>query len=95
MESLAKIVPQIAGKYKLKEEMDSSFVLEKTKQMIEEFFGKEGLKNLIPQKIIFNKIFIKASNSGWAQELHLQKHSLLEKLNQEKLKKILDLKVFL
>lgn len=95
MESLANIVPKIAGAYGLKEEMSSSFVLEKTKQIIEKYFGKKGVMNLQPQKVVFNVVFIKATNSAWSQELQFQKHNLIEELNKINMKTVFDVRVML
>ncbi len=95
MDKLSDLTSKIAKSHDLKGEMDAAFVLEKMKKLIKSQWGEKGLKNLKPQKIIFNKIYIKASNSAWAQEIQLHKHEIITQLNEEKIRRILEVKVIL
>ena len=93
MDHLSSIVPKVAQNYRLDSEMNSGHVLEILSQIIQERWGGQGRKNLKPQKIVFNQIYLKAQNSAWAQEFQLQKHDIVEELNQKKLKRILGVKI--
>lgn len=93
MEPIGKLIPQIAGHYNLKTEGESSLILKKLSDRIEEIWGIKGRKNILPQKIVFNQIFLKCSNSAWSQEFQLQKHEILNYLNNLKIKKILDIRI--
>ena len=95
MEKFSDLAAKIAKKHDLKQEMDAAFVLKKLEEIIETNWGKKGKENLKPQKIVFNKVFVKATNSAWAQELQLRKHDILTQLNQENIKKILEIKIVL
>lgn len=95
MDHISKMLPSVTGRYNLKSESESSLILKKLSNQIEKIWGEKGSQNLQPQKIVFNQVFIKATNSAWAQEIHLKKIELLDFLNQLKLKKILNLKIIL
>jgi len=95
MDKLSDLASKIAKKHDLKGEMDAAFILEKTREIIRFFWGEKGLKNLKPQKIIFNKLYIQANNSVWAQEIQLKKFEILKILEEKKIKHILEIKIIL
>lgn len=95
MDRIGDLALKIAKSHDLKEEMDAAFVLEKMRGIIKIHWGEKGVQNLQPKKIVFNNVYLKASNSAWAQEIQLKKHEILLQLNQEKIKKILEIKITL
>jgi hypothetical protein len=95
MEKLSDLAIKIAKSHDLKQEMDAAFILKKFEKIIEINWGNKGKINLKPQKILFNRVYVKVSNSAWAQELQLQKHNIIIQLNQENIKKVLEIKILL
>ena len=95
MDKLFNLATTIAKKHDLKQEMDAAFILKKMEEIIQINWGKKGKINLQPQKILFNRIYVKATNSAWAQELQLQKHNIINQLNQKNIKKILEIKILI
>ena len=95
MDRIGKLAEKVAKSHNLKSEMDSAFVLQKMQALILVYWGEKGLKNLKPQKIIFNQVYVKATNSAWAQELQLRKYEILQQLNEAKIKNILEVRILL
>jgi len=62
-------------------------------KIIEEEYGKNGVKNFKPFFYKNNKIFVKCPSSSWKSELWLNKGEILGKINRELgAKEILDIK---
>ena len=56
------------------------FVFQK---VIKDEYGRQGEGNLIPHYLKDKKIFIKAGNSNWANELWLSKGNIIQRINRE------------
>lgn len=53
------------------------------KTVIKEEYGKQGAEQLQPHFWKDKKLFIKAGNSNWANEVWLNKEQIVRKINKE------------
>ena len=53
------------------------------KKIIREEYGNKGVENLKPEIFKNKKIFIKAMNSNWANEVWINRANLVKKINTE------------
>ena len=51
--------------------------------IIKEEYGKKGVQNLTADYFKDKKIFVKAENSNWANELWLNKNIIIKRMNME------------
>lgn len=74
---------------KIQKEVDEKTLFHLFSCVIKEEFGNQGQKNIIPNFLKNETIFVKIENSIWAQELWLQRIFITEKLNEKIGRKII------
>ncbi|HBP00821.1 MAG: hypothetical protein UY41_C0005G0028 [Candidatus Moranbacteria bacterium GW2011_GWE1_49_15] len=52
-------------------------------RIIKEEYGNRGIENIKAEYLKGKKLFIKADNSNWANEIWLNRNNLIEKMNRE------------
>lgn len=52
-------------------------------KIVKEEYGNRGIENVTMSQFKEKKLFIKAGNSNWANEIWLNRQSLIEKINKE------------
>lgn len=53
------------------------------KRVIADEYGKKGAQILTPRFIKNKKLFIASQSSNWANEIWINRHEIIRKLNQE------------
>jgi hypothetical protein len=79
---LKDLLPKTINKHGLRKEMKALDVINKYKRYCTELLGEEALQNLVPRFYKNKKLYIDASNSSWAQYLHLNQVEILEAINK-------------
>ena len=70
-------------RFNKKTDLDEKTVFYIFKKVIKREYGRMGEENIQPRFYKKGKIFIKTQSSNWANEIWLNRQSLVEKINQE------------
>lgn len=83
MKPLGTLVIDRLKKRKMTDVAQAAFVLEKTLQIIENHWGEQSRKSILPWKYVNGKIYLKSGNGAWRQEITKNKASILSLLHIE------------
>ena len=78
MDKVTGVLFKMLGKTKIQEDR---FHLEQLRQTWPEIVGKVVASHSVPDRLSRKRLTLRVNNSGWSQELYLQKTLLLEKIN--------------
>ena len=78
MDKVTGVLFKMLGKTKIQEDR---FYLEQLRQTWPEIVGKVVASHSVPDRLSRKRLTLRVNNSGWSQELYLQKTLLLEKIN--------------
>ena len=79
---LKKLLPKEINKLGLKGEIDAMSVISSYKKNCSKLLGDDALENLVPRYFKNNKLYIDATNSAWAQHLHVRQSELIDEIKK-------------
>lgn len=79
--SFQKLLPRIIRRLNLQKAFEAAGVCEKARQALTKTWNEEVSKKVRPLYFKKGILTLGAENSVWAQEIHLQRKKLLEKIN--------------
>ncbi len=80
--NIKKLLTKEINKHGLGSQFTAMNVIIEYKKECVNQLGEDALKNLIPRSYKDKKLHIDATNSAWAQHLHVRQTSLIENINK-------------